>query len=216
MSAFVSQAQGTVRCMADRDMSQPPSHSRVSVAIGGGIGAGKSSVLEVFEGADFVVIQADAVGHDVLAADHAAGKAVMRRWPSVIVDGAISRPRLAQIVFTDVDALAELEAITHPAIRDEILRLVDGALGAAAVEIPVLGMFATTDWHRIAVIAPEEVRIARAVGRGGGVDDIMARMANQPAEADWVAWADTVIDNGGSWDATLRSLEPFVGSGESA
>lgn len=199
--------------MADRDMWNPPSPFEDNVAIGGGIGAGKSSVLEVFEGAGFVVIQADVVGHDVLAPGHAAGETVMRRWPSAVVDGAVSRPRLADIVFADAEALEELEAITHPAIRAEIMHLVETASSAAAVEVPVLGMFGDTDWHRIAVVAPEEVRLVRAVRRGGDADDIRARMTSQPSEAEWVAWADTVIDNGGSWEATVRSLEPFVGPG---
>jgi dephospho-CoA kinase len=192
------------------------SHSAIpaggAIVIGGGIGAGKSSVLEVFERAEFVVVQADVIGHLVLASDHKAGRSVMHRWPPVVVDGEVSRQRLAKIVFSDPVALSELESITHPAIRDEITRLVDIADGPAAVEIPVLKMFSDTDWHRMAVVAPEHVRVARAVARGGDPEDVKARIANQPSQDDWVAWADTVIDNGGSWEKTRHALEPFVGS----
>jgi dephospho-CoA kinase len=107
-------------------------------------------------------------------------------------------------------ALGELESITHPAIREEIARLLRSADGPVVVEIPVLKMFSDTDWHRMAVVAPEHVRVARAVARGGDPEDVKARIANQPSQEDWVAWADTVIDNGGSWEKSRHALEPFV------
>ena len=181
------------------------------VVIGGGIGAGKSSVLEIFERAGFLVIEADAVGHIVIGSDHDAGRAVMERWPSVVVDGEVSRPALARIVFSDSVALEDLEAITHPAIRSEIRHMASEAQTPVAVEVPIIGMFAEVELHRIAVVASEHIRVARAVMRGGDPDDVKARIANQPSQDDWIAWADTVIDNGGSWEATRRALEPFVG-----
>ena len=184
------------------------------VVIGGGIGAGKSSVLDVFERAGLFVVEADSVGHVVLGANHDAGRAVMDRWPSVIVDGEVSRPALARIVFADAVALEELEAITHPAIRAEIHRMASEAQSPVAVEVPIIGMFAEAEWHRIAVVAPEHIRVARAVMRGGDRADVKARIASQPSRDDWIAWADTVIDNGGSWETTRHALESFVGQDE--
>jgi dephospho-CoA kinase len=193
-------------------MSEPANPAGSVIVIGGGIGAGKSSVLEVFEHAGFLVVQADTVGHEILASDHVAGRAVAHRWPSVVVDGQVSRPKLAAIVFSNPDDLSELEAITHPAIRSEIVRRVQASEAPVAVEIPVLGMFTDTSWHRIAVVAPKDVRVARAATREGNPDDIRARMASQPSEDDWAEWADTIIDNGGSWEATRHALGPFVGA----
>lgn len=194
-------------------MSRPVIAAGAAIAIGGGIGAGKSSVLEVFERAGYVVIEADLVGHEILEPHHRVGRSVMDRWPSTVVDGRVSRPKLARIVFNDPRALAELESITHPAIRCEIERLVSQAGAPVALEVPILGMFADTNWHRMAVVAPEEVRIARAVARGGDPDDVRARVASQPSDAEWMEWADTVIDNGGSWESTRRALAAFVGAG---
>jgi dephospho-CoA kinase len=192
-------------------MSQPANPAGSVIVIGGGIGAGKSSVLEVFERVGFLVIQADVVGHEILSPDHEAGRAVAHRWPSVVVDSQISRPKLAAIVFSDPDALRELEAITHPAIRSEIVRRIQAANAPVAIEIPILGMFDDSVWHRIAIVAPEDIRVARAAARGGDPDDINARMASQPSQEDWAVWADTIVDNGGSWEATRHALEPFVG-----
>ena len=196
-------------------MSHPDIPVASIVVIGGGIGAGKSSVLEVFEQDGFLVIEADRVGHEILASNHDAGRRVMHRWPCVVVDGEVARSKLAQIVFSDRDALRELEAITHPAIEREITRRVKEATGAVAIEIPILGMFSHAQWHRIAVVAPEEVRVARVVVRGGEPNDVRARITNQPSTAEWTVWADTVIDNGGSWEQTAHALEAFIGRGAS-
>jgi dephospho-CoA kinase len=192
-------------------MSHPANPAGSAIVVGGGIGAGKSSVLEVFGQAGFVLIQADAVGHEILSPDHEAGRAVAHRWPSVVVDGQVSRPKLAAIVFSDPEALRELEEITHPAIRSEIVRRVQAANAPVAIEIPILGMFGDSAWHRIAIVAPADIRLARAAARGGNPDDIKARMAAQPSEEVWAVWADTIVDNGGSWDETRHALEPFVG-----
>jgi dephospho-CoA kinase len=181
------------------------------IVIGGGIGAGKSSVLEIFERAGFLAIKADSIGHEVLATDRDSGRTVMRRWPSVVVDGSVSRPKLAAIVFADPDELSELEGITHPAIRSEILRLVEASAAPVALEVPILGIFDAPDWYRLAILAPADVRLARAVARGGDPDDIEARIASQPSDEQWEQWADAVVDNGGSWEATRHALEPFVG-----
>lgn len=191
-------------------MSHADVRAESVIAVGGGIGAGKSSVLEVFRRAGFVVIEADKVGHEVLASSEDAGRTVMRRWPSVVVDGEVSRSLLAGIVFEDRTALGELESITHPAIEREIRRRIEEATGRVAIEIPVLTMFADDDWHRIAVVAPEDVRIARAVARGAEPGDVRARLASQPSESAWREWADTVIDNDRSWERTERALDPFV------
>jgi dephospho-CoA kinase len=191
-------------------MSYPAAPARSVIVIGGGIGAGKSSVLEIFGRAGFLVIGADAVGHEVLSADQDSGKAVMRRWPSAVVDGSVSRSTLAAIVFADPDELRELEGITHPAIRAEIVRRVEVSNAHVALEVPVLGMFDEPEWYRLAILAPEDVRLARAVARGDNPDDIRARMAIQPSDEEWEEWADTVVDNSSSWEATGHALEPFV------
>lgn len=207
--------------MGDRDilMDEPdrgaPSQQPAPYVLGGGIGAGKSRVLAEFARHGFVVVEADAVSREILTSEHPAGRAAIARWPETVVDGEIDRSALAKIVFTDATALADLEALTHPAIRQGINDRVAKALDAdgvsgVVVEIPLLRVLAATPWRKIAVLAPESVRIERAVARGNDRADVVKRIANQEPDEAWAEWADVVIDNGGPWEDTVRQISVLL------
>ncbi|MDA2978648.1 MAG: dephospho-CoA kinase [Actinomycetota bacterium] len=183
--------------------------------LGGGIGAGKSKVLAEFLRAGFVVIETDTIGHEVLDARTESGRLVMARWPEAVVAGSVDRAKLAGIVFRHPSALAELEAISHPAIWSRVEARVAAAAqdspgSRVIVEIPLLRLHATSPWLKVAVLAPEDVRIARAVARGADVADVVARIANQEPDEAWAEWADVVIDNEGEWASTLQAIERLV------
>ncbi len=201
--------------MASEGRSQPAAHDGAPrparVLVGGGIGAGKSSVMALFAGAGYRVIVADDVGRSVLAPGAPAVTAVARLWPDVVHEGVVDRAALAGIVFADAPSLVALESITHPVIADAIAAEIEGhRTEAVCVEIPVLGMLDGPTWHRVAVVAPVDIRLARAVGRGGDADDVRRRMASQPDDHAWRAWADTVIDNGGAWADTERLVSHLI------
>jgi dephospho-CoA kinase len=173
----------------------------------GGIGAGKGVVARLFAELGFTVITADLVGHAVLEPGGAAFDEVARRWPSVVVDGRIDRSRLAAVVFADADELEALESMTHPAILSAIGERVSVAPGPVVVEVPV-PLALGDDWHRVLVDADEELRVERAVARGGEAADVRRRVAAQPDRAAWLDWADQVILNEG----TLEDLGEQVGA----
>jgi dephospho-CoA kinase len=182
------------------------------VLLGGGIGAGKSSVGALFADRGFTVVEADIIGHEVLAGDGDVRSAIGRRWPDVIVDGVVDRPRLAAIVFADGAELERLEAITHPKIIASIADRI-AAIGRApmVVETPLPGLeLPGRGTVRIAVLADEDLRLARAVLRGGDPEDIKRRMASQADDAEWAAWADEVIDNSGPWAETERAVSAVI------
>lgn len=211
MFVFLSQAQSTVPTMGHQGTKQG---ARVYV-VGGGIGAGKSTVLEEFEKAGFAVIEADLIGHGVLKASTPSGRQVMARWPAVVADGEVDRAALAEIVFNDPQALAELESITHPAIQAGILAAVeafleDDSVRGAIIEVPLLRVLPSSDWAHIAVVAPEDLRIRRAVERGSDEADVRARMVNQEPDEAWAEWADVIIDNGGSLSETLEAVGRII------
>ncbi len=188
--------------MSDRDSSrQVP-----VVLIGGGIGAGKSRVASLFARHGFSWISTDDVGRDVLAAGSRAVEAVRALWPSVVDDDAIDRAALASIVFTDGAALDQLEKITHPEIERRVRNQIAQSSAPTVIEVPVTKVFSTDRYTRVAVVALSDVRVARAVSRGGDVVDVRRRMANQPTNDDWRSWADIVVDNSGAWDQTERSV----------
>jgi dephospho-CoA kinase len=175
----------------------------------GPLGSGKSAVAAVLADRGAFVVDADKVGHAVLAPGGEAFAAVAERWPSVVVDEAggpvIDRARLATIVFADRAELAALEALTHPHIAARIEALVAGAPdGVTAVEMPLIDP--PLPWHRLVVLAPTPLRYRRAVERGMDPEDVTRRMQAQPDLDEWRAAADSVIDN----DGTFEDLEAAV------
>jgi dephospho-CoA kinase len=162
--------------------------------ISGGLGSGKSEVRRLLERSGLRTIDADSVGHSVLAGE--ARDAVSARWPQAISNGEVDRRALAAIVFDDPGELAALETITHPLIFGRIEAELEGFEGVAVVEVPLIDT--SLGWPRMVVDAPDEVRLQRAVGRGMAQDDAERRMKAQPSRAEWLASADLVIPNHGS------------------
>ena len=175
--------------------------------VGGGIGSGKSTVLRMLEKLGATVIEADRIGHRLLETDGAAYAEVAARWPDVVEHGLINRKLLANIVFSDPEQLAELEAMTHPYIREAILRQ-SRAAGSrvVAVELPVGSDLLGPGWIRLVVAAPEGVRIRRTLGRGAEAADVARRVEAQLSDAEWQAQADHVLLNTG----TIADLEAAV------
>jgi dephospho-CoA kinase len=184
--------------------------NRSLVLLGGGIGAGKSSAAKVFADAGYVLIEADRVGAAVLAPGTEPTRSVGLEWPEVVVNGVVDRKALAGIVFRDAEALRRLEAITHPAIGAEIAQRVASTESDVVVEVPVQHLALDGDWTRVAVVAAQATRIARAVDRGGDPDDVKRRVAAQAPDSAWEEWADIVIDNSHTWFETERAIEAIV------
>ena len=184
--------------------------AKLKVLLSGGIGSGKSSVGELLAARGALVIDADRVGHEVLDPGGPAHDAVAARWPGVVgAGGCIDRRRLGELVFADPGQLAELEAITHPAIRRRIAELVDAATEpVVVVEVPLRRNFLGDGWLRVVVVAPAAVRAERLAARGMSEPDIALRMAAQPSDAEWRSWAGRVVDNGGD----RQALEAEVGA----
>ncbi|MEE8484962.1 MAG: dephospho-CoA kinase [Acidimicrobiia bacterium] len=180
------------------------------VLLGGGIGAGKSAVAVIFERAGFLVIEADEIGRSLLAAGTPEAAAVQELWPSVVAEGVVDRAALATIVFGDASELRKLEAVTHPAIAAEIERRVAKTEKDVVVEAPLAHLEISGEWTRVAVVADSRERLARAVARGGDPDDVKRRMKSQMSTAEWMSWADVVIDNNGSWAETEAHVAAVI------
>ena len=173
-----------------------------TVLLGGGIGAGKTRVAGLFAGAGFLVISSDEVGRQVLAPGSDAVALVESIWPDVVVEGVVDRSALAAYVFRDPADLARLERITHPGIEAAIRRQVEATQGPVVIEVPIISVLSDAPFLRIAVVADENVRLERAVSRGGAETDVRSRMEHQPTDDQWRAWAEFVIENSGSWETT--------------
>ena len=107
-------------------------------------------------------------------------------------------------MFTDPGQLLELERITHPTIINRIGEIASSA-ESVVVEIPII-LDVPGDWTKVFVDANEDVRVDRAVERGGSGVDVRRRMASQPTRDEWLAWCDKMIDNNGSVEDLERQI----------
>jgi dephospho-CoA kinase len=184
------------------------------VGLGGGIGSGKSTVSTYLASKGAVVVDADVVARQVVEPGTAALAAIRERFgPDVLAaDGSLIRAALAKIVFADPDALQALNAITHPAIGVEINRQVAEHVNTERVVILDAALLFDTQRvgmvGRIVVDVDPELAIVRLQQfRGFTEPDARARVASQMARHERVARADFVIDNSGTPEDLVRSVE---------
>jgi dephospho-CoA kinase len=175
-----------------------------TVGLTGGIGAGKSAVADLLAGHGAVLIDADRIAREVVEPGGPAYQPLIDRFGPTIVDAEarIDRPALAAVVFSDPEALADLNAITHPAIGAEMARRKDAAAGTDAVvvlDIPLLKAEHRDTMSLDAVVvvdAPVETALDRLVEiRGMTRADAQARMAAQVSRDERLSGADFVVDN---------------------
>lgn len=170
------------------------------LGITGGSGVGKTTLLSRVAARGGAVIDCDAVYHRLLKEDPALLAALEARFPGVTEDGALNRKKLGKLVFDDPNALAALEAITHPRVSAETKRLLaragDRPLAALdAVALVESGLGALCD-KTVAVTAPLEARIRRLILREGISEDYARlRVAAQKPDGAFSALCDYTLYN---------------------
>jgi dephospho-CoA kinase len=172
------------------------------VGLTGGIGSGKSEVARVFAELGAYIIDTDELAREAVAPNSDGLLMIMHVWPQFVRGGALDRAALAEVVFSDPQALARLNEIVHPFVR----RLAKEREANAKPDqlivhvVPLLfesGYIDMVD-KSVVVVAPDEERIARVVQRDGvDADHVRARMATQMDPRDARARADYVIENDG-------------------
>lgn len=188
----------------------------VVVGLTGGIGSGKSTVCTLLAEKGAVVVDADLIAREVVAVGGSAYQGVVDRFGSAVLapDSSIDRSALAAIVFSDPGARADLNALTHPAIRsvmDEEIAAQADTDRVVVVDIPLL---AETGEERqyldgvIVVDTPPELAVERLVSQRG-IDraDAEARLAAQVSREARLGLADYVIDNGDGRTELYRQVE---------
>jgi len=173
------------------------------IGITGGTGCGKTTALQVIERLGGVIIDCDNVYHNLLKTDKSLLSAIESRFPGTVKEGILDRTALAAIVFTDEQALQDLNTITHGAVKKEVLRRLDNTPGGIPVAIDAIGLFegglADLCDVTVAITAPEEDRIKRLIMR----DDLtreqaLKRMNAQKPESYFREKCDFVLDNSGT------------------
>lgn len=186
------------------------------IGLTGGIGSGKSTAATALRDAGAVVLDADAIAREVLEPGQPALRQVVARFGDDLLDaqGALDRPALGRVVFGDPQALAALEAITHPAIwqRTDERREQARDAGAAVVvhDMPLLvEKEMAPQYHLVLVVdTDEETRVRRLVEhRGMPEEDARSRMRSQAGDAQRRAVADVLLDNHGTPEQLRGQVE---------
>lgn len=189
------------------------------IGLTGQSGAGKGTVCELLASYGIPSVNADAVYRDLLAPPSACLNEIVRIFGGKVLlpDGTLDRKTLGTIVFSDREALAKLNAVSHryimAEIRNRIARL--RAEGCPAVVLDAPQLFEAkgeSDCDAIvAVVAPEAVRLARIMRRDGITEaEARQRMRAQYSETFFREHADYILENNGTPEALRSPLEAIL------
>jgi dephospho-CoA kinase len=177
----------------------------IVVGLTGGIGAGKSTVSSMLAERGAAIVDADQIARDLQAPGSPVLASMAERFGAQIIDsddGSLDRAAVAQIVFSDEQALKDLNGIVHPAMQDEIQRQIDEHRDTdriVVLDFPLLGENPRKGLSATIVVdIPVEVAVQRLVDqRGMDEDDARARITSQISRDERLATATHVLDNGG-------------------
>ena len=186
------------------------------VGLTGGIGSGKSTVLQMLAARGAEVLDADAIVHEIQQPGEDAYNEIVEAFgPGVLApDGTLDRAAVAATVFADPEKRKQLEAITHPKVGlrfAEKLLALKGTDKIVVLDIPLLGASNSGSeklTHAVVVVtASEPVRLDRLELRGVSRDDAVARIAAQISDDERLKLADYVLNNDGSVDELEKQVD---------
>jgi dephospho-CoA kinase len=189
------------------------------LGITGGITSGKSAVARMLRELGFRVIDADALGHEVMEPGTRAYGEIVAEFGAGVVgaDGRIDRGKLGTLVFADRGKLERLNVIVHPRVEEELVRLFgewekSGLVDAAFVEAALLveaGYQKNLDGLVVAWCRPEQ-QMERLMGRGLSAVEARRRIAAQMPAEEKLKFATEKIDCSGTMEETRRQVEELV------
>lgn len=173
------------------------------IAITGGIGMGKTTILNQFQGLGAKTLDADDVAHDMYLPGRPAYTTLLHHWGNDILaqDGAINRKKVADIVFRSKEELDWLNSVMHPLVRDAIQECANEETRPLFCAIPLLfesGWEDTAD-KIISVWCDRETQMQRLMSRGWSREHAMDRLDTQWPPAKKLLLADFAIVSGCSW-----------------
>ncbi|MDP8220374.1 MAG: dephospho-CoA kinase [Candidatus Stygibacter frigidus] len=188
--------------------------NKLSIAITGGIGSGKSEVCQWFGRHDIEVISADKLAHEALGAPSIQQELIDEFGDSIWREEQIDRQELGNIVFKDAKKTAKLNEIMHPYIISRINKMLETQTESILVfEIPLLYEAGLENLFDIIVMVwtSENVRMERLLKRNGMTErKIYEIMAKQFSQETARHRADYVIENNGSYIDLEKKLQELM------
>ncbi len=201
-----------------RGAPEPAGLPPLVVGVTGGIASGKSAIARLFEAAGFVRLDADAVARE--ATDLPEVRAALRqRFGNLVptLPHPLDRQALADVAFQDTEARADLDALTHPAIRGRLLEGLAEARAAGrpvVLDVPLLlegGLVAHCD-AVVFVDTPDAARLARAAERGWSEGELARRESAQLPLPVKRSRATATIDNSSTLSQAAQQVERLLRS----
>ena len=181
------------------------------IGITGGTGCGKTTALNELERRGALLIDCDAVYHRMLETDRPMLDEIEKYFPGAVVDGKLDRKALGAVVFTDEEALRDLNIITHRHINLEIRRILrEHAMnGGTLAAIDAIELFSSGLAKRctatVGVIAGRDVRISRIMRRDGiSREYAMMRVNAQRPNEYFIQKCSHVLENNGSQEEFIE------------
>lgn len=188
----------------------------VVIGLTGGIGTGKSEVSRMLQRLGAVVIDADRVGHEVYRPQTSTWHRVVEAFGEGILapSGEIDRKKLGSIVFADQRALARLNAIVHPVIREELVGRLEGLRGRGTPVVVVeAAVLIEAGWDTLmdevwVTHSREDAAVARVARRNNlSPEEVRRRVRAQLPFEERRMHADVVIENDGDLEALRQKVE---------
>ena len=183
------------------------------LGITGGTGCGKTTLLEEIKDVGGLILDCDAIYHELVQSDGALLERISQRFHGVVENGVLQSKKLGAIVFSDEAALQDLNRITHAAVKKEVLRRLESGPSLAAIDAIALfeGGLAELCDVTVAITAPTEERVSRLMARDG-ISEAYARsrIAAQHEEAWFRQRCDAVLCNDGTREAFRQKCLAFL------
>ncbi len=191
------------------------------IGITGGVGSGKSVVLSALsERYNAYIIEADKLAHELMQPDMPIFNKIVAEFGTDILaqDGTIDRKRLGEIVFSDKTRLEALNNISHPTVKEEILRQIEDKKAENDTELFVIeaalliqdGYKSICDeiWY---IYAEKDTRVKRIMeSRGYSYEKCAGMLKSQPADDYYIDNSERVIDNNGNTDELYAKLDAII------
>ena len=181
------------------------------VGLTGGIGSGKSSILKIFSKKGIPVYNADINARRLMHESKALKKEMIAIFGADIYqDNELDREKLAKLVFENKSKLERLNALIHPAVRDDFTLFLSRQNAPYVIKEAAILFETGGNEHCdtvVLVTAPESVRIARVIERDHtDSSSVKKRVSHQSYDEDKIPMADYVINNI-DWDETLKKID---------
>ena len=184
----------------------------LKIGLSGGIGCGKSEVVEIFKSLDVPILDADEIAHQLTTLGSPKLDEIKQVFGSHAInsDGNLNRKYIRSIIFNDCESRKRLNAILHPAIREVISQQLENIDGIyCVIVVPLLLEANMLDMVNSVIIVdcPQDVQIRRIVARDQCSEAEAKRIiASQANSQQRLAIADVIINNNQTLECLRQSI----------